>query len=149
MPDSRLLSRLAIHATLIAFAAFFLVPLLVVVLNSLRSTEDIAHGGVINMPHQLVWSNFSQTWSSYCIAEHCTGIQPYFWNSMRMVIPATLVSTLLGALNGYSLSLWRYRGDRFVFGIMTLGVFLPEQMRLVPWVSCCATWACSTPSAAW
>jgi glucose/mannose transport system permease protein len=134
MPDSRLLSRVAIHATLIAFAAFYLVPLLVVVLNSLRSTEDIAHGGVINLPLHLVWSNFSQTWSSYCIAQHCTGIQPYFWNSMRMVIPATIVSTLLGALNGYSLSLWRFRGDRLVFGIITLGVFLPEQMRLVPWV---------------
>ena len=51
-----------------------------------------------------------------------------------MVIPATIVSTMLGALNGYSLSLWRFRGDKFVFGIMTLGVFLPEQMRLVPWV---------------
>jgi glucose/mannose transport system permease protein len=134
MSSSRWLSRLTIHGTLIAFAAFWLVPLLVVVLNSLRSTEDIAHGGVINLPHQLVWSNFSRTWSSYCIAQHCTGIQPYFWNSMRMVIPATIVSTLLGALNGYSLSLWRFRGDRFVFGIMTLGVFLPEQMRLVPWV---------------
>ena len=53
---------------------------------------------------------------------------------MQMVIPATIVSTLLGALNGYSLSLWRFRGDNIVFGIMTLGVFLPEQMRLVPWV---------------
>jgi glucose/mannose transport system permease protein len=134
MPRGRLLSRCAIHATLIVFAAFYLVPLVVVMLNSLRSTEDIAHAGVINLPRHLVWSNFSQTWSSYCISEHCTGIQPYFWNSMRMVIPATIVSTMLGALNGYSLSLWRFRGDKFVFGIMTLGVFLPEQMRLVPWV---------------
>ncbi|HEY8682057.1 MAG TPA: carbohydrate ABC transporter permease, partial [Rhodanobacter sp.] len=134
MPSRVTLSRVAIHATLIAFAAFFLVPLVVVVLNSLRSTEEIAHGGVIGLPHELMWSNFSGTWSSYCIAQHCDGIQPYFWNSMRMVIPATIVSTLLGALNGYSLSLWRFRGDTIVFGIMTLGVFLPEQMRLVPWV---------------
>ena len=134
MPSRVTLSRAAIHATLIAFAAFFLVPLVVVVLNSLRSTEDIARGGVIGLPHELMWSNFSGTWSTYCIAQHCDGIQPYFWNSMRMVIPATIISTLLGALNGYSLSLWRFRGDTIVFGIMTLGVFLPEQMRLVPWV---------------
>jgi glucose/mannose transport system permease protein len=134
LPSRVTLSRAAIHATLIAFAAFFLVPLVVVVLNSLRSTEDIARGGVIGLPHELMWSNFSGTWSTYCIAQHCDGIQPYFWNSMRMVIPATIISTLLGALNGYSLSLWRFRGDTIVFGIMTLGVFLPEQMRLVPWV---------------
>jgi glucose/mannose transport system permease protein len=114
MPSRVTLSRVAIHATLIAFAAFFLVPLVVVVLNSLRSTEEIAHGGVIGLPHELMWSNFSGTWSSYCIAQHCDGIQPYFWNSMRMVIPATIISTLLGALNGYSLSLWRFRGGHRV-----------------------------------
>jgi glucose/mannose transport system permease protein len=134
MPNRGKLSRVAIHLTLIAFAAFYLVPLLVVALNALRSTEDISHTGVIGLPHELIWSNFSQTWSSYCISQHCSGIQPYFWNSMRMVIPATVISTALGALNGYSLSLWRFRGDRLVFGIVTLGVFLPEQMRLVPWV---------------
>jgi glucose/mannose transport system permease protein len=117
-----------------AFAAFFLVPLVVVVLNSVRGAEDIAHNGVIGLPSEPIWSNFGRTWNSYCISQHCSGIQPYFWNSMRMTIPATIVSTLLGALNGYSLSLWRFRGDTVVFGIMTLGVFLPEQMRLVPWV---------------
>ena len=134
MRDRLGLSRIAIHAALILLAAFFLVPLLVVVLNSLRGSAAITHDGVIGLPRELLWSNFSRTWSSYCISQHCDGIEPYFWNSTRMVIPATIISTLLGALNGYSLSLWRFRGDTIVFGIMTLGVFLPEQMRLVPWV---------------
>jgi glucose/mannose transport system permease protein len=134
MRDRPGLSRIAIHAALMLIAAFFLVPLLVVVLNSLRGSAAITHDGVIGLPRELVWSNFSRTWSSYCISQHCDGIEPYFWNSTRMVIPATIISTLLGALNGYSLSLWRFRGDTIVFGIMTLGVFLPEQMRLVPWV---------------
>jgi glucose/mannose transport system permease protein len=134
MRDRLGLSRIAIHAALILLAAFFLVPLLVVVLNSLRGSAAITHDGVIGLPRELVWSNFSRTWSSYCISQHCDGIEPYFWNSTRMVIPAPIISTLLGALNGYSLSLWRFRGDTVVFAIMTLGVFLPEQMRLVPWV---------------
>jgi glucose/mannose transport system permease protein len=134
MRDRLSLSRIAIHAALLLLAAFFLVPLVVVVLNALRATAAITHDGVIGLPRELVWSNFSRTWSSYCISQHCDGIEPYFWNSTRMVIPATIISTLLGALNGYSLSLWRFRGDTIVFGIMTLGVFLPEQMRLVPWV---------------
>jgi glucose/mannose transport system permease protein len=132
MPRST--SRLAIHAVLALFAAFYLVPVVVVILNSVRSSEEINHTSLIGLPHEFVWSNFSQTWSHYCIAEHCTGIQPYFWNSMQMVVPATIVSTLLGALNGYSLALWRFRGDNWMFGVITLGVFLPEQMKLVPWV---------------
>jgi glucose/mannose transport system permease protein len=127
-------SRLAIYGVLTMFAVFFLLPIVVVVLNSVRGTEDINHSSVIGLPGPWMWGNFSQTWSHFCIAEHCSGIQPYFWNSMIMVIPATAISTLLGALNGYTLTLWRFRGDQVVFGIITLGVFLPEQMKLVPWV---------------
>ena len=133
MTEGRL-ARLVIYVALVAFAAFYLLPIVVVVLNSVRSTEDINHTSVIGLPAALVWGNFAETWSRYCIAEHCSGIQPYFWNSLKMVIPATIISTVLGALNGYSLSLWRFRGDGIVFGIMTLGVFLPGQMNLVPWV---------------
>ena len=129
----RRLSRLAIYGVLVLFAVFTLVPLAVVMLNSVRTTAEINHSSVIGLPHEFAWINFGNTWSSYCIAEHCAGIAPYFWNSMRMVIPATIISTLLGALNGYSLALWRFRGDNWVFGIVTLGVFLPEQMNLVPW----------------
>jgi glucose/mannose transport system permease protein len=55
------------------------------------------------------------------------------WNSFLMTVPATLISTALGALAGYSVSLWRFRGDTIVFTIMLMGVFLPDQMRLIPW----------------
>jgi glucose/mannose transport system permease protein len=126
-------SRSAIYLILTLFSLFYLLPLVVVLLNSVRSTEEINHAGVIGLPIQLAWQNFSDTWSRYCIAEHCTGIQPYFWNSLLMVVPATILSTLLGALNGYSIALWRFPGDTVVFGLITLGVFLPEQMKLVPW----------------
>ena len=110
-------------------------PLVVVVLNSLRSTEDIAHGGVIGLPHELMLEQFQpEPGAATASRSIATASSRISGTRMRMVIPATIISTLLGALNGYSLSLWRFRGDTIVFGIMTLGVFLPEQMRLVPWV---------------
>ncbi len=133
MADPARLTRVAIYAALVAFAAFYLVPLLVVVLNSVRTAEDIGTTSVIGWPRELALGNFERAWGSYCIARRCEGIAPYMWNSVLMVVPATILSTLLGALNGYSLALWRFRGDTWVFGIVTLGVFLPEQMKLVPW----------------
>jgi len=78
--------------------------------------------------------NYGQAWNRFCVAEHCWGIEPYMLNSLTLAIPATIISTLLGALAGYSISLWRFRGDQFVFGLVTLGIFLPEQMKLIPWV---------------
>jgi glucose/mannose transport system permease protein len=50
-----------------------------------------------------------------------------------MVVPATIISTALGALNGYALSKWRFPGSEILFGVITLGVFIPGQMVLLPW----------------
>ena len=126
-------SRVAIYAILLAFAAGFLVPLAVVVLNSLRPSVEILNGSLIGLPRQPSLANWGAAWSSLCIGGNCGGIRPYMWNSLAIVVPATVLSTVLGALNGYTLSLWRFRGDTVVFGIITLGVFMPGQVKLVPW----------------
>jgi glucose/mannose transport system permease protein len=126
--------RIAVHVVVFALAAAYLAPLLAVVINSVRSSEDIGLNGVIGLPHSFVPGNFATAWGSYCIAQHCSGIKPYLMNSLMMAIPATVLSTLLGAVCGYAISLWRFRGDAWAFGLVTMGVFLPEQMKLVPWV---------------
>ncbi|MGK7868046.1 carbohydrate ABC transporter permease [Falsiroseomonas sp. E2-1-a20] len=126
-------ARFMVYALLIGFAAFYLTPLVVVVLNSVRTAQDIGATSVIGFPREFAFDNFSRAWGSYCIAQTCAGISPYMWNSFLLVIPATILSTLLGALNGYSIALWRFKGDNWIFGIIILGVFLPEQMKLIPW----------------
>jgi glucose/mannose transport system permease protein len=72
-------------------------------------------------------------WSSFCVGGSCKGIQPFFFNSVAMVVPATIISTAMGSLNGYVLSKWRFTGSEILFGLMTLGVFMPGQMVLLPW----------------
>jgi len=137
MADTPALSRIGLYGfvypVLIGFAAFFLVPMVVVVLNSLRSFEEITQSSVLGLPHHFQWHNWSDAWSGYCMAGNCTGIRPYMWNSLVIAIPATILSTLIGAINGYVLSLWRFRGAATLFAIITFGVFLPAQMKLVPW----------------
>ena len=127
-------SRIIIYSALIALALLFLMPLGVVLMNSLRSSQEIAATSMIGWPRQLTFANYGQAWNQFCMAEHCWGIEPYMLNSFTLVIPATILSTMLGALAGYSITLWRFRGDQLVFGLVTLGVFLPEQMKLIPWV---------------
>jgi glucose/mannose transport system permease protein len=102
--------------------------------NSLRSSQEIAATSMIGWPRHLTLANYGQAWNQFCMAEHCWGIEPYMLNSFTLVIPATIFSTLLGALAGFSIALWRFRGDQVVFGLVTLGIFLPEQMKLIPWV---------------
>jgi glucose/mannose transport system permease protein len=126
-------ARWLLYAALAAAALFFLVPLAVVVLNSVRSGREIGLGSLIGWPAVFAWENYVEAWSSYCIAQRCDGIRMYMANSLAMVIPATIISTALGALAGYSISLWRFRGDNIIFAVVIMGVFLPDQMKLIPW----------------
>jgi glucose/mannose transport system permease protein len=127
-------ARVALYLLVAVLVAAYLLPLLVVALNSLRATPEIFRDGMIGFPRGLAFANFADAWSGLCIAEHCTGIRPYMLNSVLMTLPATILSTFFGALLGYAISLWRFRGDLWVFALITMGVFLPEQMKLVPWV---------------
>ena len=125
--------RLLIYLVVTLVAIAWLAPLAVVVLNSLRTNEEIAQTSMIGWPLQWAWRNYAIAWNGFCVAQTCAGIQPYMVNSALVTIPATIFSTLLGAVAGYAVSLWRFRGDRWIYGIVTLGIFLPQQMRLLPW----------------
>jgi glucose/mannose transport system permease protein len=126
-------ARVLLYAVLVAFALFYLAPLAVVFSNSFRSLEEITRTSVLGLPHAIHWQNWTQAWGSYCIGGNCSGISPYMWNSLAIAVPATILSTLVGAINGYLLSLWRFKGSQIVFGVIVFGVFLPAQMKLVPW----------------
>ena len=126
-------SRILIYLIVSMIAAAYLVPLLVVMLNSLRTAEEIAQTSMIGWPKQWAWGNYVVAWGDFCVAQTCAGIRPYILNSALVTIPATIVSTLLGSVAGYAVSLWRFRGDRWIYGVVALGIFLPQQMRLLPW----------------
>jgi glucose/mannose transport system permease protein len=126
-------SRMLIYLVVSLIAAAWLVPLIVVVLNSLRSNEEIVQTSMIGWPRHWAFGNYLAAWSEFCVAQTCVGIRPYMLNSALVTVPATIFSTLLGAVAGYAVSLWRFRGDNWIYGIVTLGIFLPQQMRLLPW----------------
>ena len=125
--------RGVLYVIAFGLAAAYLVPLVVVVLNSLRSSQEIEQTSMIGWPQTWVFANYADAWGRFCLAQTCTGIAPFMANSMMITLPATILSTVLGAVAGYAISLWRFRGDGWIFGLVTLGVFLPEQMRLIPW----------------
>ncbi|MDP4621964.1 MAG: carbohydrate ABC transporter permease [Hydrogenophaga sp.] len=118
--------------TLLIGAAFFLAPLYVMVITSLKDADEIRNGNLLSLPGSLNFSAWSQAWSSACTGVECNGLQPFFWNSVWMAIPAVLISTTWGALNGYVLSLWKFRGSETFFGLLLFGVFMPFQVVLLP-----------------
>lgn len=126
------LGRALVYAVLLVAALFFLAPLYVMLVTAFKDAQEIRSGNLLSLPGSLNFSAWSQAWSGACTGTDCRGLQPYFWNSVLMVVPAVLLSTLWGALNGYVLSLWKFRGSELLFGFMLFGVFMPFQVVLLP-----------------
>ena len=124
--------RAAIYALLFAFAAAYLMPLYVMVMTSLKDIEEIRQGNLLALPESPTLHAWIKAWGSACTGSECEGLAPFFFNSIRIVVPAVLISTLVGALNGYVLAKWRFRGSELLFGALLFGCFIPFQVILLP-----------------
>jgi glucose/mannose transport system permease protein len=126
------LTRAVIYAALILFAAYFLLPLFVMLVNSVKPLDEIRGGNMLALPEAFTVAPWLSAWGTAQVGVQPTGLKPYFWNSIQMVVPAVAISTLLGALNGYVLTKWRFPGHKLVFGMMLFGCFIPFQIVLIP-----------------
>ena len=126
------LSRILIYVVLIVFAFYYLLPLYVMLVNSLKPLDEIRGGGMLYLPSVWTLDPWRAAWSSAQIGVDPSGLKPYFWNSIAMVVPAVLLSTIFGSLNGYVLTKWQFKGHGIVFGLLLLSCFIPFQIVLIP-----------------
>jgi glucose/mannose transport system permease protein len=125
-------TRVLIYLFLLLFALFYLLPFLIMLLNSLKPLDEIRGGNMLSLPQIWTIEPWLSAWSTAQIGVQPTGLKPFFWNSIKMVAPAVIISTVLGALNGYVLTKWRFRGDTILFGLMLFACFIPFQIVLIP-----------------
>ena len=126
------LQRVFLFAVLGLFCVYYLVPLFVMFSTSLKSLAEIREGTLLAPPRAITTDAWSKAWNAACVGARCNGLAPYFANSVLMVGPAVLISTVLGALNGYALTKWRFRGADTIFALMLFGAFIPFQVILLP-----------------
>jgi glucose/mannose transport system permease protein len=130
--SAKQISRVFLYALLAVTALFFLAPLYVMLITSLKDAEQIRTGNLLSLPTSIHLDSWRLAWSSACTGVDCRGLRPYFWNSVAMALPAVLISTTWGAVNGYVLSLWKFKGSELLFGFLLFGVFMPFQVVLLP-----------------
>ncbi|MCY4307302.1 MAG: carbohydrate ABC transporter permease [Rhodobacteraceae bacterium] len=126
------ITRTFIYLVLMLFALFYMLPLYVMVVNSLKPLSEITGGGMMALPQVWTIEPWLKAWSTAQVGVQATGLKPYFLNSILMVVPAVAISTMLGALNGYVLTKWRFKGDTLLFGFMLFACFIPFQIVLIP-----------------
>jgi glucose/mannose transport system permease protein len=125
-------ARLVLYAVLALFALIAIAPLYVMIITSLKSLDEIRAGNLLSLPMHPSTQAWASAWSSACSGVRCEGLKPFFINSLAMTVPAVLISTFIGALNGYVLTHWRFRGSEIVFTVLLVGCFIPFQVVLLP-----------------
>jgi glucose/mannose transport system permease protein len=127
-------ARFGLYAFLLISALFFLTPLYVMAVTSLKDMPEIRQGNLLGLPVAPSLDAWVKAWSSACTGLSCNGIQVGFWNSIRILVPSVVVSISVGAVTGYALSFWRPRGGALLFGMMMAVAFVPYQVFIYPLV---------------
>jgi glucose/mannose transport system permease protein len=127
-------SRIAIYVFLGISAAFFLMPVYVMIITSLKPMSEIRTGNLFALPKAITFAPWVKAWSGACTGRVCNGISPGFINSFKIAIPGTIFPVMIGAINGYALSFWRFRGATLVFSMLMISTFVPLQVFIFPLV---------------
>jgi glucose/mannose transport system permease protein len=127
-------ARVGIYVFLVVAALFFLTPLYVMIVTSLKSMGEIRLGAILALPRAPTLQPWIAAWSSACTGLRCDGISVGFVNSVKILVPSVIVSIAVGALTGYTLSFWRVRGAGLLFGTLMVVAFVPYQIFIYPLV---------------
>lgn len=106
-----------------AIALFYLAPIYVLLVTSLKTGDQATLSNLWKLPSPLTFEAWGRAWQK---------LGPNFMNTVRMIIPMTVLSSMLGSINGYVLAKWRFRGADALFTAMMLGMFVPYQAMLIP-----------------
>ncbi len=129
---NKIILRIFLYLILTVFVIYYLLPLFVMITTSLKSLEEIRTGSLIALPRNITFEAWGTAWSTACTGIRCEGLKPYFWNSIFIAIPAVIISTLIGAINGYVIAQWRFKGANIIFALMLFGCFIPFQVIILP-----------------
>ena len=121
-----------LYGTLIVVSVYYLLPLYVMVVTSLKGMPEIRLGHIFAPPVEITFEPWVKAWAEACTGINCDGLSRGFWNSVQILIPSVALSIAVASLNGYALARWRFRGSEVFFTILIIGAFIPYQTMLYP-----------------
>ena len=125
-------ANIFLYGTLIMVSMYYLLPLYVMIVTSLKGMPEIRMGNVFGPPMEVTFQPWVKAWAEACTGINCDGLSRGFGNSVRILIPSVLLSIAIASINGYALSNWKFKGSEVFFTILIIGAFIPYQTMLYP-----------------
>jgi len=121
-----------LYGTLILVAVYYLLPLYVMIVTSLKGMPEIRLGNIFAPPVEITFEPWVKAWAEACTGLNCDGLSRGFWNSVRITVPSVVLSIAIASVNGYALANWKFKGAQLFFTILIFGAFIPYQVMLYP-----------------
>lgn len=121
----RYLGTAAFHLSSGALALIWAFPIIIVLVTSFRTYDDVSAHGVAGLPTSFTLAPYVGAWAK-------AGLFQALVNSLIVTIPTVFASLFLSALAAFALSRYRIPLRRTLLLIMLAGNLLPPQMLLVP-----------------
>ncbi|MCH4542103.1 sugar ABC transporter permease [Ochrobactrum sp. POC9] len=127
-------ATIMLYSILFVAAVYYLLPLYVMVVTSLKGMPEIRLGNIFSPPVEITFEPWIKAWSQACTGLYCEGISAGFWNSIKITVPSVIVSIAIASVNGYALANWKFKGSEIFFSVLLFGAFIPYQVMLYPLV---------------
>lgn len=124
--------NIMLYGTLLMVSVYYLLPLYVMIVTSLKGMPEIRMGNVFGPPLEITFEPWVKAWSTACTGINCDGLSRGFGNSVRILIPSVVISIAIASINGYALANWRFKGSEVFFTILIIGAFIPYQVMIYP-----------------
>jgi|TARA_B100002003_G_scaffold34975_1_gene30310 glucose/mannose transport system permease protein len=126
--------NIILYGTLFVVAVYYLIPLYVMLVTSVKGMPEIRMGNIFSLPLEITFEPWVKAWSQACTGLNCDGLSRGFWNSVKITVPSVVISIAIASINGYALANWRFKGANLFFTILIFGAFIPYQIMIYPLV---------------
>ncbi len=126
--------NIILYGTLFVVAVYYLIPLYVMLVTSVKGMPEIRMGNIFSLPLEITFEPWVKAWSQACTGLNCDGLSRGFWNSVKITIPSVVISIAIASINGYALANWRFKGANLFFTVLIFGAFIPYQIMIYPLV---------------
>jgi glucose/mannose transport system permease protein len=124
--------NIMLYGILIVVCVYYLLPLWVMVMTSLKGMPEVRIGNIFAPPVEVTFQPWVKAWAEACTGLNCDGLSRGFWNSVLITVPSVVVSISIASINGYALINWKFKGSDIFFTILIFGSFIPYQIMLYP-----------------
>nr|WP_210267293.1 MULTISPECIES: carbohydrate ABC transporter permease [Agrobacterium tumefaciens complex] len=124
--------NIILYGMLFVAAAYYLLPLYVMVVTSLKGMPEIRLGNIFAPPVEITFEPWVKAWANACTGLNCDGLSRGFWNSVRILVPSVIISIAVASVTGYAIANWKFKGSELFFSILIIGAFIPYQVMIYP-----------------